>query len=519
MRLEIRILDGSLVFVPRSGRRGRPGTAQASEPARPPLRYDRRVRDEEFVQRVRRHRPSSLVPIVARYGAAYFEREAFLRKSGSLYAPWVLAEIARVSLLYGTELNRQRATEDDLLSCCAAYQSLSDPMLERGADGALGDFFLRIAGEQLSFQQSVLYDLARTAALLELTAPRKAPKIATEGWAEELLGCKLRDYVGTASLLHAGALKNAGRFDLNLLTLPAFDEVVREIPRDVLRAVIEKHFMASRAELAEVHQRSRLRAGAPRREYRRFSFNPLTSRPAISGLSDVLLIPVPGLIVRKASPLGIYYEGIAQWGSQFAEDLGELFEVYVGRQLGLLTNGTVLPEIRYGRKGASLSVDWFVVFDECILLVEVKSTRPTESIRLGDDRAGEDLHRVLGHAIEQLNTSVAMIGRAEPGFEKLLSDRPLVGLVVTMEPFHTVNAPFISRHLPACDIPFAVCSSLDLEQLVTVSDVSVGQLLHQHITDPTKRGWTVQSALAGHTRGRNEIIDQGWGSYPWSNTD
>lgn len=501
--------------VSRSNRRVRLGQARQYQPLRSPLRYGRRVDDQEFVQRVRRHVPASLVPIVARYGAAFSEQEQYFKRHSAQYAPWVLAEVARASLVYGTDFNRKPATDDDLLSCCAAYQSLPDRELERDEEGAVGNFFLRLAGEQLTFQQSVLNDLARTAALFEQTTPRKVLRTASPGWPERLLGCRLKEYVGAAILLHTSALKNAGTFDLKWLTQPNFEEVTREVPADVLRLVIEKQYMATREELRAIQQEVEGRTGVPNRDYRRFGFNPLSRRPVVAGLADTLVIPVPGFIVRRASPLGIYYSGMAQWGSGFSADLGELFEVYVGRQLDLLPDVRVLPEIAFGRKKGALSVDWFAVFDDCVVLVEVKSTRPTEPIRLADGRAGEELRRMLGHAVDQLSTSAGRVRSGEPGFEEVPSDRPMVGLVVTMEPFHTVNIPFTSSHLPQCDIPFAVCSALDLEHLVTVSDVSVGRLLLDHLTDPNKKGWSVSSALTGHAHGRNAVIDEGWASYPW----
>jgi hypothetical protein len=219
--------------------------------------------------------------------------------------------------------------------------------------------------------------------------------------------------------------------------------------------------------------------------------------------------------VRKASPLGIYYAGLEKWGTQFSADLGELFEAYVGRQLGLLPDATVLPEIAYGRKNGERSVDWFAVFDDCVILVEVKSTRPTEPVRLGDAKLAAALDGILSKAVRQLNTSASFIRSRQPGFEGLPTDRLLLGLVVTMEPFHTVNTPFTHDYLPACDIPFRVCSVLELEQLVTVADISAGSLLLDLMTDPNKDGWSVHGALTGHAGARNKIIDDAWATYPW----
>ena len=91
----------------------------------------------------------------------------------------------------------------------------------------------------------------------------------------------------------------------------------------------------------------------------------------------------------------------------------------------------------------------------------------------------------------------------------------MIGLVVTMEPFHTVDAPFTRSYLPQCDIPFRVCSAFELEHLVTVSDASVGRLLLDHFQDPSKEGWSVESALTGHAGVPNRVLVQAWETYPW----
>jgi hypothetical protein len=71
----------------------------------------------------------------------------------------------------------------------------------------------------------------------------------------------------------------------------------------------------------------------------------------------------------------------------------------------------------------------------------------------GAQGVGEQFHlvpspvRVLKHAVEQLNTSASMVRSHAAGFEGIPNDRPLIGLVVTMEPFHTVDTPFTRSYL------------------------------------------------------------------------
>lgn len=483
---------------------------------RPPYRYNRPVSDVEFVQRVRRHTPSSLLPLVARYGAAYADRETYEHPKTAVYAPWVLAEVARVSLVRGTEFYRQPATDRDLLDCCAAYQALRDPELGVKRElQTVGHFLLRMGGQQLIFPQSYAHDLARTVALLEQTQPTKAPRIATPGWPERLLGCSLREYVGAAILLYAGAVKHEGRFDPETLSLPESEEITREISADTLRRVIGDNYMADRDRFKVMQSEAERRTGAPDAQYRRFGFNPLSSKPVVAGVTDELLIPVPAYLLRKASPLGIYYAGMTQWGGTFTTDLGYLFEAYVGRQLQLLRDAIVLPEIVYGRRKGEASVDWIVIFDDCVLLVEVKSTRPTEHVRLADDGLEDALAKVR-EGVDQLNKSAALIRDHTAGFEDIPIDRPMIGLVVTMEPFYTVDAPFTrSSYLPQCDIPYRTCSAAELEHLVTVSDTSVGKILLDHFQDQSKDGWSVESALTNHEVVPNRVLVESLETYPW----
>jgi hypothetical protein len=150
-----------------------------------------------------------------------------------------------------------------------------------------------------------------------------------------------------------------------------------------------------------------------------------------------------------------------------------------------------------------------------VILVEVKSTRPTEPVRLADSRLEKALGSVLSKAVKQLNTSASLVRNRAAGFEGIPGDRPLIGLVVTMEPFHTVDAPFTRSYLPQCDIPFRVCSAYELEHLVTVADASAGSLLLSHFQNQARDGWSVESALTGHESVPNRVLVQAWETYPW----
>lgn len=304
-------------------------------------------------------------------------------------------------------------------------------------------------------------------------------------------------------------------FSLDWLDQGNFAEVNKMIAADVTRDVATRHFIASPDEIRHLQPAP---ATSAHPDTRRFGFNPLLSRPVIKDLAGSLFVPVPGMLARKVSLLGLYYTGIARWGTRFAQDLGTLFESYVGRQLRLLPDADVYPAIIYGSDKRE-SVDWIVTVDGVTFLVEVKSTRPSEAVRTGDDDAATDLRKYLGRAVEQIATTAQLIREGNPAFRNIPQGNPIVGLVVTMEPFHVVNAPPYRELLPDCPEPVVVCSASELEGLVALKDVSAGQVLLAHVQDPARQGWSVGSALAEHGHPENAVFREAWEQLPWARAE
>jgi hypothetical protein len=270
--------------------------------------YDRPVKDDEYIGRVRKHKPSSLLPLIAAEGARYWENQSWLRSPSKKFTPWALADIARVTLASGNE-NRKDATQRDLLECAAAYVALADPELGKSADARDG-FLLRIWSEQLVFQDAIRNELGRSAALFEQTMPVRDLQVMQPGWAEQLFGCSVSQYVGIGFLLHVMARINQGRFSLDVLENPDNEPITSQIPLDLIRNVLGEHFIGD-----PTYFRREGRVGLPS-QLRRFTFNPLLERPVVSGVVPELLVPVPGQLVRKVSPLGIWYSGYYKWGSR-----------------------------------------------------------------------------------------------------------------------------------------------------------------------------------------------------------
>ena len=429
-------------------------------------------------------------------------------------SPWALAEIARVSLAYGNE-HRKDAAFADLVACNDAYNELDDPELVEGFNGPMAGFFLRMC-EQLEYQLPVLHEMTRTIALFNHTTPNRPLRVVRPGWDTELLGADLVTFIAAGQMLHIAAKPNQGRFNPKWLDLPNFNFLPDVTDPALLRAAWDRSYVINASDFAAQNRRPHPSV------WRRYGHNPLLSRPAVSGVHEDWLIPVPGLVVRRLSPLGLYYAGLEHCGKAFADDLGDLFEPYVGSHLRLLGPDAVEPGFRYGRDNHE-TVDFIVTLPEVVVLVEVKSVRPTAPVRAGNEEAPKELKRMLNKGVKQLERADRLIHEQHPAFDHIPQDRPRLGLLVTLEDFHVLNSafhrPLLDRERP--DLPIGVASAGEIEHWVTVQDKSPGQVALDARTEreehprPIGAGVALKQQLYGRKHRRNPIIDKAWSEGPW----
>jgi hypothetical protein len=174
-----------------------------------------------------------------------------------------------------------------------------------------------------------------------------------------------------------------------------------------------------------------------------------------------------------------------------------------------------MPEITYGpRNDRRKTIDWIVVLPEVVVLVEVKSAIPAEPIRLGTPDAADAVMSKLGKAFKQIDATAQLIADRDIALAAVPADRPVLGLAVTLEPFHMANAQF--DPLPATCIPVTVADAAELENLVTTTDTPPGRLLLDRAADKARSTWSLGTALHGHARDRNPVLDGAWNSYPWA---
>ncbi|MEU5387166.1 hypothetical protein [Kitasatospora cineracea] len=471
--------------------------------------------DHDYVQRVRRHHPSSLLPLLARAGAeAPPVSDPDRREDGraGFYGPWAVLDVAWMSLAWGSELWGVPAARADVDDILWMFHDLEDPQLQLPVELMAG-FLLRMGGQQFGWQEPDFPAASRPVALLQDTTPSRPGrlKVITPGWDRELFGCSLTEYVSAAQLVSAVARTSGkGRFDPQGLPgrLPGFTELTTP---QALAAVVEANFATTARAVRDLAGAERRGADLPDPELRRFGFNPLRAHPVLSGFGDGYLVPSPAAVLAKASAYGIYYSGIGKFGPAFADDLGDLFEQYVGRHLRLVEGAEVHPEVSYRTgRDAVLSVDWIVVLKDLVLLVEVKSARPTAALNLGPADWSKEVTGKLAKAVVQLERTAARIKEGHPDFAHIPADRPVLGMVVTMEPYHHINSPGLRTALPRAPFPVTVASANELEEAVTVPNL--GELLLAGARSPGD--WSIRRSLGDRRIPENPILAEAWEQLP-----
>lgn len=471
--------------------------------------YARRsIRFEEFRQIVRRHRPSDLLPTIARL-ATRLEGPPYDFDLIASMPPWGLATIARESILWGNEHRPQGVTDGDLREVLNGYSNLYEPP-RSPSDNSAHSLLTRVAYDQFPYQESLFEELSRSHVLLiDGTREVETEVLSAEAWSG-ILGMPLPLAVGTTFFLSVAAEKNEGWFDPRWLDQPNFAEILEVWPRDAILRRAEQ-LSASVPEFKAAYAA----VPKPGRGFERYAFNPLITRPFVRWPDGRFLAPQPRLILRTVTPGALYYDGIAALGAAFGRDLGHLTEWYVGQQLHTLPGAAVFPEVAYD-KSRRRSIDWFLVLPSLVILLEVKSARFGLLDRAADPGFETRIGEVLQKAVTQLQRTSEAIDAGVPEFDHIPADRPRVGMVVTAEPYYLANTPMVRSLLPKADLPVLTASLRDLEHAVDLGASQIETQILAIVNDPERFTWQLGVALGGARPERhNPLLERAWDSYPW----
>lgn len=413
----------------------------------------------EFSQRVRRYPRTPLLRALAAVSAKLEEARRDGARGGGVVQPFTVAGVARTALRAANE-HRSAGIDDYAIgSLCSAFINLEDPdITEDGiAEGALTRLMARITHEQFAHQYSPMENISRSVALLleHHSGVPNAP--SPQDWAEPL-GVDLEQYMNIGFAAYIAVCQNRGAIARELLQAEHVLPIWEPVGAGRALAVLQQHFITDLDSARTVAQDNE------RPGFARWSFNPLVNRPLLAVDGD-LLAPAAHFVLDKITPTSLYFVGLATWGLKFTTALGGMFEAYVGSNLRLIAGAQVHPEIVYG-SSEHRSCDYIVVLDDLVMLVEAKAARPAIDVRMGADGNSHDLSKKIGHARDQLEETARLVRGRYPEFTHIPVDREMVGLIVTLEPFHPRQTMLNETLLSGTTIPITAAWSHDLEGTV-----------------------------------------------------
>lgn len=470
-----------------------------------------------FKQACRAFKPSELVRAIAAVSASLGE-PPYSRTVQHKWPPWGLAAAAREAILYGNE-HRSNVVDDKVLAKLMHKFQIAMDISDADAqsDGFLLSLMTRMSHEQLPYNESMFEEVARSHAWMVEGLPDVDTKVITEqALADMLEGVPLREAIGATFFLQVGVFQNSGIYDPAWLDRPEFADVFRVYPRENIEKMAAR-MMTTPADFKRAFKQHAVGTTSAAR----FDYNPLVATPFVDlGDGQPPVAPASRLVLRTISPGSLYYAGFAKHGRAFPADLGLLFEHYIGRQLKLIDSAEVHPEIVFSKDGGKKSTDWFVVLPGVVMLVEVKSKRISPGARAGDPTLIDTYDGALGEGRDQLTRTVAKLSERHPAFNHIPTDRPVVALIVTAEPFYSAGAYLMDHSdgptipggtLP--DVPVGAASARQIESLVTHGADVEGIMLDLL----AKRGDGIVGLLdVGKKAGaHNPILENAWNSYPW----
>ena len=362
----------------------------------------------------------------------------------------------------------------------------------------------RLTYEQFGSQFSMMENVGRTLALLLHPATCCPGSPTTEAWAN-VLGVSLESYMQVGFAMFTAAVRNRGQISRAVFLADHVRPIFRPLTAEEALAIVDRWYSAPL---------SRLQAGGRAAEaanpgFEKWAPSPLLEHPIVA-LPGEYVIPWPRLVVERFTPTGLYYIGRANFGSGFPDILGEMFQRYVGIQLALIPV-EVYEEITFG-KPERKTVDFFVVTSDVVVLVEVKAARPVWAARLGLPRGDEDIQDKIGHAIEQIGRSAEMLVQGHEALSRIpCGGRTILGLVITLEPFHLMNT-FLQDALTRSRIPVTVACAHELEAVAALAATvpDFGQRLRAALTPGQWGSRSLRATVEGIAGSPNPILLESW---------
>lgn len=478
----------------------------------------------EFARLVRKYPIEGLLRVTAELAAG----ESRARTNGQpIELPitsFALAGIARTALVEAAvSSGRQRRSRHtdrtvrrvQLQRLCHEYLNLFDPVFGEDGEVDVAGILTRAAFEQFREQYSPMESLSRAHSLFHDYAAAVPGMPTQEEWRIQV-GTDLDSLMRTGFALYVAMLSNGGAISRDVMKAPHVRPIWEPLSPDQLFAIIDHTFARSIAAHRKLGRDDQL-AGREK-----WSYNSLTGYPLVT-IGDDLVCPAPHLLIEKITATGLWYTAHDIWGRRFTDALGPTFETYVGDQLRLLRHATIVEEISYTSVGSEAnSCDWIVVTDAVVLLVEVKCARPTSDYRAGVPEGLPGVTAKLKKAVGQLENTAQLIKDRHPNFTGIPADRPLRGLIVTLEPYflrQTMREDLLASE--SLQITTAWAHELETSMAELQDDPNAGERLLRVLTYDHGILPSITDVHEGRPRrNANPITEASWDTWArWPATD
>ena len=451
----------------------------------PPISYD------EFRKACSVYRPSELLPFLGRYSAETHGLNELKSETLKTLPPWNFATVARECLLWGKDIPGHRVNQR---AVARLFNLLRDVSQSRD-DPTLAEVVTPVMHDQFPYQGNPYTDMARAIAIL------------ATGWEEfpewdwtPVFGMPLPQMVRATAVLQ-GIASMRGRVDLDSFWDPRIGEELA--PREDLDRAL-----AYLTRTPENHRADAMKAGVLSETAGQYDYNPLRTHPLVDfGPGTGIIAPEPRLVWHAISMQNLYYVGPAVFGAtEFHEQLGKRIESYVGRQLRLIDGAEVTGEVPLDAEN-KMSIDWFLVLPDLVVLIECKSARLNAKALAGDPRQIAYATEIyLTKARNQVDATARKVQQRDKRVSFLPNDdRPVVGLIVTAEAIWMANSG-VPEYGTQGDTPTMVLSLADLEGLVCLPTEELSSRLARVFTNEARRGWNFPQAFGAGLRARDNPI-------------
>lgn len=452
-----------------------------------------------FTQAVRAYRPSQLIPLLARMSARIDPNYRGYEDVSSM-PPWIMAAIARESVVRGNEHRSQVATEQDVHKLMQLHHEIFIPPRNSTITSVIGP----TAHEQFWWQISLFEEQTRTLSVFEDDAFGEHLDWST------VFGMPLDTAIPAVFILGLAVNSNGGKWvPESLSPFYADPRTVQLPPREAVEQIAAK----LTGTVDQLRKTGREYDERPDKdpELAKHPLNPLIGYPLVDlGGDRGVWAPVGPLVFRALLPSALYVRGRAKWGDSFSQQLGHRHERYVGDLFRNL-DPELVGELSYGKGGGKKTVDWIWTTPEAVVLIECKSAGLDVDSIAGGGRFQTLIDRYIGRGRTQIEKTAEAVKARAQGLEQIPADRRILGLVVTTDPFHFANAMLPEYgtfdHLQT---PTLVASVRDIEHFTSLQANEAIAALIGIFDDPERSRWDLGQALRGQPVGRHPVAEAAW---------